>query len=115
MTNTTYRSYAEFWPDYLRAHSKPATRMVHYIGTALSIAFIVMFFVTLDSSYLLPALVTPYAFAWASHMFIQGNQPVSFKHPIWSVISGVRMFGLWLAGALQPELAKAGLPADTTV
>ena len=107
-----YATYDEFWPGYLRAHSKPMTRAVHYAGTALSIAFFSVALLTFDASYLLAAVITPYAFAWASHILIQHNKPVSFQYPVWSLVSGARMFALWLSGGLTPELAKAGLPAS---
>ena len=104
------QNFEQFWPAYLQAHSKPATRAVHYAGGVIALGMIAAFVATLDPTYLLEAVVTIYAFAWISHFTIQRNKPASFRHPLWSAQSGCRMFALWLSGGLSPELVKAGLP-----
>lgn len=108
----SFQNFEEFWPHYLRAHSLPATRCIHYAGGLIAIGLILAFARTFNASFLVAAIVTVYAFAWLSHFFIEHNNPASFKHPLWSARSGLRMFGLWVAGGLNSELVKAGLPAS---
>jgi len=101
--------YRDFWPLYLAEHSQPATRALHYLGTALGLALLVAA-AALDDWHLVPAaFVAGYAFAWIGHAFVERNRPATFTHPLWSLVSDFRMFGLWLAGRLGAELKRHGV------
>jgi hypothetical protein len=102
----TYRTYAEFWPFYLREHAKPATRGIHYAGTIGSTIVLIGAIATQSWWWLLAVPVFGYAPAWIGHFFIEKNKPATFQAPFWSLISDFRMCGLWLSGRLGNELMK---------
>jgi hypothetical protein len=112
MTDTHFRSFAEFWPHFLRAHSKPLTRAFHYAGMVLAIYFVVHAVATDTPFAFIAALLAPYGLGFFSHYAIEGNNPASARHPLYSIVGAFAMFGRWVTGTLKPELIKAGLPAD---
>jgi hypothetical protein len=105
----TYRSFAEFWPFYLREHSKPRTRALHYAGTSLVVALALLAVLTGRWWLLLALPVAGYGFAWVAHFTVEKNRPATFTYPLWSLAADWRMLWLWLTGRLGPELAKAGV------
>ena len=102
-------SYREFWPFYLHEHGKAATRRIHFFGTALSLATLVLALATQVWWLLIAVPIAGYAPAWYSHFFVERNRPATFTYPFWSMISDFRMFFLWCAGRLEPELKRHGL------
>ena len=107
-------TYRDFWPFYLGEHGRAGTRALHYLGTGLGL---VLFAAGAASGrwWLVPAaLVAAYACAWAGHAFVERNRPASFRHPLWSLVSDLRMFGLWIAGRLGRERRRLGLDEPTS-
>jgi hypothetical protein len=105
-----FATYREFWPHYLREHARPETRALHFLGTGMASAALVGLVAT-GRFWLLPIVFAAgYGPAWAAHFFVEKNQPATFTHPFWSLISDYRMVFSWLAGRLDSELASAGVP-----
>ena len=95
-----YTNYKDFFPFYLREHSKKSTRMLHYFGT---IGYQVLFWSLL--------LTQNYGPAWIGHFFIEKNKPATFKYPLWSLIGDHHMAYLMLTGKLKKRLSDAGVSA----
>ena len=108
----TIGSFADFWPYYLREHSRPATRALHYVGTSLVVALAVYALVTARWLLFLAIPVAGYFFAWVGHFGIEKNRPATFTYPLWSLGADFRMWWLWLTRRLDRELERAGVEAS---
>ncbi|WP_207480059.1 DUF962 domain-containing protein [Arenibaculum pallidiluteum] len=109
-----FQTYAEFWPYYLAEHSRPATRLLHVLGTGLALVLLAAGMVTAEPLLVLLAVVSGYLFAWIGHFAVERNRPATFTHPWWSLVSDWRMFFLFLGGRLDAELRRHGIPAGRT-
>lgn len=100
------KEFADFWPQYVRAHSQPLTRALHFAGTLLGWLLLVATIVLGKLWMLAVALVVPYAMAWFSHFYIEHNRPATFGHPLWSWWADQRMCFLILTGRMGEEVRQ---------
>jgi len=101
------KSFGEFWPFYVREHSRPATRVLHAAGTITGTALFFALAATGRWLWLPLAFVPGYAAAWVGHFFVEHNRPATFKHPLWSLMGDYKMVALMLAGRMGPEVERA--------
>jgi len=111
MTNRI-ANFAEFWPHYLREHSRPATRALHYFGTSLVLALAAYALLTGKLLLLIAMPLAGYFFAWVGHFGIEKNRPATFTYPLWSLGADFKMWWMWLTGRLGPELQRAGVSSQ---
>lgn len=85
-------SYKEFWKFYLKEHSHPRNRALHFVGTSLGLLLLGISIWQRDWRWLLVALFAGYGLAWLGHFFVEKNRPATFRYPLWSLISDFRMW-----------------------
>jgi len=95
-----FRSFAEFYPSYLKEHDNLMSRRLHFIGTCIVFSLILLLFFT--GNFLITGLipVCGYGFAWFGHFAFEKNRPMTFKHPLYSLLGDFRMFWDILTGKL---------------
>lgn len=92
MNDLAYRSFDEFYQSYLREHSHPWTRRLHFLGTTLVPVILVAAVATNAWWLIVVAVVQVYALSWFSHYVIEKNKPVAFDHPWLCLLSDWRMW-----------------------
>ena len=104
-----FDTYEQFWPFYLRSHSKPGTRLLHYVGTILGVS-VALGALLFGEWLLLPAAVaSAYGLAWIGHYAVEKNTPATFEYPLWSFRSDWRMLFAALRGSLGDEMRRSGI------
>lgn len=99
------RTFADFWPYYVRAHSRSTTRLLHAIGSLLALAAIAAG-ILVNPWFFLGAPLIGYSFAWYSHFFVEHNKPATFGHPFYSLAADYMMLWKILTGRMGAEVAK---------
>lgn len=105
----------EFWPYYVREHSRSGTRWLHFIGNTN--LFIWLFLALYNRSILVLvwAVVSSYAFAWIGHFFVERNIPATFRYPLKAAICDMVMYYKMWTGEMNKEVEKHIPPARKTV
>ena len=99
-------TYREFWPFYLGEHSRPATRRLHYLGTGGALLALAAAALLAQPWLVLAVPISGYGFALLAHFWVERNRPTTFRYPLWSLVSDLRMLALWASGRIDAEIAR---------
>ncbi|MBW8361246.1 MAG: DUF962 domain-containing protein [Kaistella sp.] len=92
------KNYEEYYTLYLADHQKLGTRISHFLGTLLFL-FVILYVITSGKErflYYLP--IYGYGFGLLSHVLFEKNNPKTFRHPVWNLVSDFRLFYELLTG-----------------
>jgi hypothetical protein len=106
MPETRYQTLEEFWPYYVREHSNPLTRQLHFIGNTNLGFWLLLALPRRNPKLVLVAVVTSYAIAWVGHFFVEKNRPATFKYPLMSAVCDLMMYSKMWRGEMDAEVAK---------
>ncbi len=96
-----FSSFRQFYQYYLSEHTNPLNRRLHFAGCIIVLIVVLTAILAKSLSVLLLAPVFGYGIAWSGHYFVEKNKPVTFKHPIWSLMSDWMMFKDIMTGKIK--------------
>ena len=103
-------TFDRFWPAYLAEHRSRRNRRLHLAGTLGYLARLAALRATRPWSWLWSVPVLAYRVAWAGHFLVEKNRPATFRHPWLSLIGDHKMAAFMLAGRLDAEFTRLGIP-----
>jgi hypothetical protein len=86
MPEKKYQSFKEFYPFYLSQHQNKICRLLHFIGTTIVLAVLLLTIYLQHYLYLFILPVIGYGFAWIGHFFYEKNRPATFTYPFYSFL-----------------------------
>jgi hypothetical protein len=106
MTEQRFQSFDEFWPFYVREHSKKTTRLLHFAGTTAAMACLAGGLLLRRRALLALAPVAGYGAAWIGHFVFEKNRPATFGNPLWSLQADLLMWSKTIAGTMDAEVER---------
>lgn len=101
------RTFEEFWPHYVRLHTKPETQALHAVATLTCLGLLGSAIVLRNPLLALAAPLADYAIAQASHRVFEANRTTPWKNQLWHTRAELRMLRLVLSGRMAGEVSRA--------
>ena len=98
--------FEEFWPHYVRMHTRRATQIAHAMATTSAAILLVAGVVAHEPVFLLLAPLVDYAISQISHRIFEKNSTLPWKNTIWHTRAELRMFRLTVTGRMASEVTS---------
>ena len=95
-----YKTFRDFYPYYLSQHTNPTCRVLHFIGSSIVLAALVVALITSNAWWLAAMPLAGYGFAWVGHFFFEKNRPATFTYPLYSFAGDWVMYSQLLMGKI---------------
>ena len=99
-------SFEEFWPHYVRLHTRPETHVLHAIASLSCLGLLAAAAITRQPLLALAAPLVDYAIAQTSHRLFEANRTTPWKHQVWHTRAELRMLRLVLTGRMAGEVLQ---------
>lgn len=86
------KTFSEFYTYYLSQHTKVATRIIHFIATALVLAVLIYVVQSGKERFLWYLPIFGGGLPLLSHAIFERNRPTSLKYPLWTLMADFKMF-----------------------
>lgn len=96
-----FTDFKSFYPFYLSEHQNVTCRRLHFVGSSLVIATVIISIITTQWSLLWLLPLIGYGFAWVGHFIFEKNRPATFKYPFYSLCGDWVMFKDILVGKIS--------------
>ena len=102
------QTFEDFWPYYVRLHTRPVTHAFHALATLSCLTLLATAVITLQPIYALAAPLVDFAIAQASHRLYEANRTTPWKNQLWHTRAEFRMLRLVLTGRMGREVMRVG-------
>jgi len=106
MPKKRFRTLDEFWPYYVREHSQPLNRNLHFIGNTNLFIWIFIALSRRSLRHVIFGIVSSYIFAWIGHFGVERNKPATFEYPILSAFADMLMYKKMWEGTMDAEVTR---------
>jgi hypothetical protein len=103
-----------YWNGYLWHHRHPTTRLLHRIGSSVCLFGLGATLVGAGWEWVPLSIVVGYALSFAGHYLVEGNRPLTLKHPVRAAICNWVMFVYEMMYSVEDALRRLeGCPPMT--
>jgi hypothetical protein len=99
-------TFEEFWPHYVRLHTRPETQTLHAVATLSCLALLGAAVVLRNPLVALMAPLVDYAIAQTSHRLFEANRTTPWKNQIWHTRAELRMLRFVLTRRMADEVLR---------